>query len=412
MTLPIPNAQARRLFLHLQGLSSPPTRKLTRPGLLSLIEELGFVQVDSINTVERAHHMILFARNQTYAKADLAGLLERDRGLFENWTHDASIIPTAFYPYWEQRFTRDAASLRARWRDWRREGFEEILDEILEHVRDQGPAMSRHLRRPRDASADSASGGWWDWHPSKTALEYLWRTGALAVDRREGFQKVYDLTERVIPAAHRGVTAGGGGDAQGSGDFVDWFCRGALDRLGIATAGEIAAFWDAVTPDEARAWCRERLGRELIEVEIEPADGSKPRVAFARPGILGRAAAAPEPPGRLRVLSPFDPLIRDRARARRLFGFDYRIEVFVPAAKRTYGYYVFPLLEGDRLIGRIDMKCDRGEGVLRVTGLWLEPGIKLTAARRRALDSELDRQRRFAGAERVEYVDGVLKPVT
>lgn len=407
MTLLIPNRQARRLFLHLQGLSAPPTAKLTRPGLLGLIEGLGFVQVDSINTVERAHHMILFARNQTYAKADLTGLLERDRGLFENWTHDASIIPTAFYPYWEQRFVRDAASLRARWRDWRREGFEEILDDILDHVRDQGPAMSRHLRRPRDASADSVSGGWWDWHPSKTALEYLWRTGALAVDRREGFQKVYDLTERVIPAEHRGGAAGGEGDAQDSGDFIDWFCRGALDRLGIATAGELAAFWDAVTPDEARAWARDRLGDELIEVEIEPADESRPRLALARPDILDRMADAPEPPGRLRVLSPFDPLIRDRARTRRLFGFDYRIEVFVPAAKRTYGYYVFPLLEGDRLVGRIDMKCDRRDGVLRVTGLWLEPGINLTAARRRALDSELDRQRRFAGAERVEYAEGV-----
>ena len=199
MTLLIPNRQARRLFLHLQGLSAPPRAKLDRPGLLGLIENLGFVQVDSINTVERAHHMILFARNQTYRKDHLARLLERDRGLFENWTHDASIIPTAFYPWWQQRFARDAERLRARWREWRREGFEHMLDDILDHVRAEGPAMARHLRRPQDASAE----GWWDWHPSKTALEYLWRTGALAVCRREGFQKVYDLTERVIPAAHR-----------------------------------------------------------------------------------------------------------------------------------------------------------------------------------------------------------------
>lgn len=400
MTLSIPNRQARRLFLHLQGLSARPDRKLTRPGLLGLVERLGFVQVDSINTVERAHHMILFARNQTYRKDDLARMLERDRELFENWTHDASIIPTAFYPYWQQRFARDAGRLRARWREWRREGFEEMLDDILGHVRAGGPAMARHLRRPHDKSAE----GWWDWHPSKTALEYLWRTGALAVCRREGFQKVYDLAERVIPAAHRTAAAGGEGDSRA---YVDWFCRGALDRLGIATAGELAAFWDAVTLDEAKAWCRERLGDELVEVTVEPADGSKPRLAFARPDILDRAAAAPEPPGRLRVISPFDPLIRDRARTRRLFGFDYRIEVFVPAARRTYGYYVFPLLEGDRLVGRIDMKCDRRDGVLRVTGLWLEPGVRPTNVRRRALDAELDRLRRFAGADRVDYAGGV-----
>jgi uncharacterized protein YcaQ len=346
--------------------------------------------------------MILFARNQTYAKADLARLLERDRGLFENWTHDASIIPAAFYPWWQQRFARDAGRLRARWREWRREGFEHMLDDILDHVRTEGPAMSRHLRRPQDVSAE----GWWNWHPSKIALEYLWRTGALAVDRREGFQKVYDLAERVIPAQHRTDALGGDGETKA---YVDWFCGGALDRLGIATAGELAAFWDAVTPAEAKAWCRDRLGDELIEVEVEPADDSKPRLAFARPDILDRAADVPEPPGRLRVLSPFDPLIRDRARTRRLFGFDYRIEVFVPAAKRTYGYYVFPLLESDRLIGRVDMKCDRRDGVLRITGLWLEPGIKPTAARRRALDAELDRQRRFAGADSVVYADGYSK---
>ncbi len=290
MALTIPNPQARRLFLHLQGLSAPPNRKLTRPGLLDLIERLGFVQIDSINTVERAHHMILFARNQTYRKDHLARLLERDRTLFENWTHDASIIPTAFYPYWEQRFIRDAGRLRARWRAWRREGFEHMLDDILGHVRREGPAMSRHLRRPQDASAE----GWWNWHPSKTALEYLWRTGALSVCRREGFQKVYDLTERVIPEAYRAGAAGGEGDSRA---YVDWFCRGALDRLGVATSGELAAFWGAVTPDEAKAWCRDRLGDTLIEVEVEPADGSKPRRAFARPeaSITGSRSSCPKP---------------------------------------------------------------------------------------------------------------------
>ena len=396
MALVIPNRQARRLFLHLQGLSAPPAARLTRPGLLALIARLGFVQVDSINTVERAHHMILFARNQTYAPADLARLVEQERALFENWTHDAAILPTEFYPWWALRFERDAARLRARWRGWHSDAFEPMLDDILAHVRTRGPAMARQLRPPRAAAA--LPGGWWDWHPSKTALEYLWRTGRLAVARREGFQKVYDLAERVIPAALREPAAG---------DYVDWFCAGALDRLGIATAGEIAAFWDAVTPDEARAWCAaRRAGGELIEVEIEPADGTRPRAAFARPDILARIADAPDPPSRLRVLSPFDPLIRDRARARRLFGFDYRIEVFVPAAKRTHGYYVFPLLQGDALIGRIDMKCDRTAGTLRVTGLWLEPGIRPTAARNRALEAELDRLRRFTGMDRVERGEG------
>ena len=182
-----------------QGLLAPPTGKQSKADLQRLIEQLGFVQVDSIATVERAHHMTLFARNQTYQRRHLTALLEKDRTLFENWTHDASMIPTAFYPYWQRRFQRDGERLRARWRKIRREGFDAMLAEILDHIEREGPAMSRAFAREEKKGSD----GWWDWHPSKTALEYLWRTGRLVVTRREAFQKVYDLTERIIPAAHR-----------------------------------------------------------------------------------------------------------------------------------------------------------------------------------------------------------------
>lgn len=395
--VPIPNATARRLFLARQALSRPPRQSLGTRGLLDLIEALGFVQVDSISTVARAHHMILFARNQTYRPAHLDRLLERDRTLFEHWTHDAAVIPTAFYRYWHHRFDREGRDLMARWRKWRREGFEDALDRVLETVRAQGPTMARDLGQGMKKPA----GGWWDWHPEKTALEYHWRTGALAIARRVGFQKVYDLSERVIPAHHRE-------DRAGRNEFVDWACRSAVARLGAATSGEIAAFWDLVTPRQAADWCRRRLaGGALIEVLIEPADGGRPRKALAFPDLPEQLPGLPAPPERMRVLSPFDPLIRDRKRCRFLFGFDYRIEVFVPAAKREYGYYVFPLLEGDRLIGRIDMKHDAG--VLRVTGLWLESGVKLGKGRRAALDAELDRQRRFVGAARVQFADGYIR---
>jgi uncharacterized protein YcaQ len=143
-----------------------------------------------------------------------------------------------------------------------------------------------------------------------------------------------------------------------------------------------------------------------VEVDIETAAGGKPRRAFAWPDTIETLARLPEPPGRLRVLSPFDPLIRDRNRTERLFGFQYRIEVFVPADKRRYGYYVFPLLEGDRLIGRIDMICRRKTGDLDVTGLWLEPKVKLSKGRLAALEAELERLRRFTGMERVRFADG------
>jgi uncharacterized protein YcaQ len=394
----IRNAEARRLFLAAQGLSEPPNRKLTDAGLLEVIEALGFVQLDSINTLERAHHQILFARNQTYRHRQLTRLLEREAALFENWTHDASIIPGRFYPYWRPRFAREETRLRERWRKWRRDGFEEMLEAVLTQVREGGPVMARDLGGGEKKNA----GGWWDWHPSKTALEYHWRTGALAVARREGFQKVYDLSERVIPARHRAA-------APSDPEFVDWACGGALDRLGVATSGELAAFWGGVTPAEAATWCRARLGGDLVEVLVEPAGGGKPRAAFARRGLPESLADLPAPPRRIRLLSPFDPLLRDRARAERLFGFRYRIEVFVPEAKRQYGYYVFPLLEGEKLIGRIDLKHERRDATLRVKGLWLEPGCRFTRGREAGLTAELERQRRFTGAERIVFEDGYLK---
>ena len=399
----IANADARRAFLAAQGLARPVGARLTREGLYDLIEQLGFVQVDSINTVERAHHLILFSRNHTYRHGQLGHLLERKAALFENWTHDASIIPTRFYPYWMCRFAQERETLRERWRKWHREGFEAVLDQVLDHVRAEGPVMARHLggeEQKKGAGANAA--GWWNWHPSKTALEFLWRTGELAVARREGFQKVYDLAERVIPAHHREA-------APTRQALVDWACRGALERLVFATSGELAAFWGAVTPAEAAAWCKKHRGRDLAEVAVEPANGGKPRSAYARPDFRDRLSEVPTPPGGIRVLSPFDPLVRDRNRTERLFDFRYRIEVFVPEARREYGYYVFPLLERDRLIGRIDMRAKKDDGALSVTGLWLEPRLKFTRAREAKLAGELDRLASFVGAETVRFQNGFLR---
>nr|WP_276562535.1 crosslink repair DNA glycosylase YcaQ family protein [Hoeflea prorocentri] len=396
--LRVSNATARGLFLERHGLCDDPSRKIGKGDLQALIERLGFVQVDSINTVARAHDLILFSRRQGYRPKQLKALLEKERSLFEHWTHDASVIPTQFYPYWELRFDRYRERLIKRWREWRRDGFEEKIDDVLAHIAQNGPAMSREM----GGDEKKNSGGWWDWHPSKTALEYLWRTGQLAVCRRDGFQKVYDLCERVIAEEHRS-------DRYSVEETVDWACSSALDRLGFATSGEIAAFWEGITPAEAKMWCAERLGSELIEIEIETAQGGRPHRVFARADIETHLEAVADAPSRLRVLSPFDPAIRDRKRAERLFGFNYRIEVFVPEPKRRYGYYVFPLLEGDRLIGRIDMKCRRDTGVLDVTALWPEPKVKLGRGRLARLEAELDRIRRFTGCERVDYADGWIR---
>ncbi|MBS0126335.1 winged helix-turn-helix domain-containing protein [Thetidibacter halocola] len=386
------NGTARRLFLHAHGLGETPSGPGKGADLLALIQELGFVQVDSVRTVERAHDMILFARRPAYRPAHLAPLLERDRSLFEHWTHDAAVIPTDFWPHWRLRFARDRHRLAERWRKWRGDGFHGKLEEVLAHVRDHGPVTSGEMGQDEGRS----SGGWWDWHPSKTALEFLWRSGALSVTRREGFRKVYDLTERVVPEgirAHRPSEA----------DSIDWLCHAALDRLGFATSGEIAAFWDIVTPTEAKDWLAAQAKRSaVVPVTVTQADGGL-RQCHARPETLDALSDVPDPPGRLRVLSPFDPALRDRKRAERLFGFHYRIEIFTPAPQRRYGYYVFPLLEGDRLAGRIDMA--RAGDALHVAALWPERGIRWGAGRQDRLEAELHRTARFAGLERVTWAD-------
>jgi uncharacterized protein YcaQ len=387
----LPNRLARRVFLLRHGLSD------STPGTAAadLVRRIGFVQVDSIATVERAHHMILWSRDQSYRPEALKAPLEQDRHLWEHWTHDAAILPVETYPYWKHRFHRDATRLQGSWQRWFREGYEAQFERILNHIAAHGPVTSSDV----STNEPRGTGGWWDWHPSKTALEWLWRTGQLAISRRERFHKVYDLTERVIPAAllQAEVTAE---------DMTAWACNSALDHLGFGSVAEIAAFWEAIPRDAARAWTQAALAKgEIVEIAVEGADGSQ-RAAFARPDILAIAEAAPTPPARLRVLSPFDPALRDRARAEFLFGFHYRIEVFVPEPKRRWGYYVFPVLEGDRLTGRLDAKAHRAEGTLRVRAFWPEAGVQLTKARTAKLMAELDRLARFSGCNQVELSPG------
>ncbi|MBL4812200.1 MAG: YcaQ family DNA glycosylase, partial [Rhodobacteraceae bacterium] len=246
------------------------------------------------------------------------------------------------------------------------------------------------------------SSGWWDWAPSKTALEYLWRTGELAVVRRVGFRKIYDLAERVIPADLRAQEP----DLATS---LDWACMGALARLGFGTSGEIAAFWELFNPAQVRTWCADALAAGRVEqVDVIDVDG-RARASFALPGLLEQAALLPAPVNRMRLLSPFDPMLRDRARAERLFGFHYRIEIYVPEPKRKYGYYVFPLMEGDQMVGRIDMKAERGAGRLAVRALWPEQGVGFGKGRVARLEAELERAARLSGLDHVSYAADWLR---
>jgi len=398
MTRRISAGNARRLVLHLQGLSGPSPGRVSAGRLLELIERIGFVQVDSISTVERAHHMILHARCRDYRPELLRRLLEDEVLLFEHWTDRvAAILPVRFYPYWKVRFERERSAIEQRFRRWHGEAFLEDVDRLLGQIRENGPVMARDLAPEQGRPA----GGWWSWHAGKIALEFLWRTGRLAIARRAGFQKVYDLPERVIPDEARI-------DRPSHQAFVDWASRAALDRLGFGSPSEIARFFGLLTIEEVRAWSVRHLGNGVVSASVGASDGSE-RKLLARGDLAALLQAAPDPQARVRALNPFDPILRDRERAARLFGFDYRIEVFVPAARRRYGYYVFPLLERDHFIGRIDMKAGRDRGTLDVQGLWMEPGRRLTRARRARLESELDRIRRFASLDAVRFADGFLQ---
>jgi len=381
---------ARRVLLEAQGLARPPAGRAGPAALERLIHSMGYVQLDSISVIERAHHLTLRSRMPGYRQSHLRTLLESRRSLFEHWTHDASAIPTSWRHHWKHRFDRYAVSDRTHpwWSKQMGDDPDAAIRHVLRRLGREGPLRSR------DFAHAGTQGGWWNWKPAKAALEYLWRSGRIAVARREGFQKVYDLTSRVHPDTAR---------KSSRRQHLDWACMEAVQRLAAATPSEIAGFFRAVSLADARAWTLEAVRRgRVIPVEVARAGGGRPVPCVALPDIESLVASARSAPllnhRTLRLLCPFDPVIRDRKRLERLFGFDYRFEAFVPAAKRVYGYYVLPILQGDQLIGRADLKTDRDGDVLRVRGLWWEPSLgKPSAAVTRRLGAELNAMASFVG---------------
>jgi uncharacterized protein YcaQ len=385
---------ARALLVRGAALHEDPLAPVNAAGVLGLIRRLGYVQLDSINSVERAHHHILWTRRHAYRPAHLASLQASGK-VFEHWTHDASIIPAEHFPHWKHRIANVGAW---QWSQWlqRKLGTdrERVLAHVLERIRAEGPLMARDFAHP-----EHKGGTWWDWNPSKAALEYWWRAGQLSVPRREGFQKVYDLTSRTLghvvdlPAPDRAA-------------HIDWCCWEALTRLGVATARELAAFHASVSGAEAAAWAAAaadagRVVRARMEVP-----GGKPRPCVALPNWSRAASAAARALDGMRLLSPFDPIVRDRARCLRVFGFDYRFEAFTPAPKRKFGYYVLPILStrdgASRLVGRLDPELNREAGLLKIRKVWWEIDLQPHRDRRKRLEEAVAAYARFNGVERWE----------
>ncbi|WP_231700943.1 winged helix-turn-helix domain-containing protein [Aliiruegeria sabulilitoris] len=367
-----------------QGLARAPTGPLNA---LAIIRKLGFVQLDTIQVVSRAHHHILWSRNQNYREPMLDKLLARDRSIFEHFTHDASVLPMEFLPMWQRQFRRKREQLdKAGW-------FKGLPDiearaAIKARIAAEG-ALSTKAFETRAAN----SGQMWARPPHKLALDYMWYSGELATCHRMNFTKVYDLAERVFPAHLREACVSD--RAQ-----IDWLCSEALDRLGFASPGEIQRFWDAASRTEVLDWIDRT--ESLHPVEIETADGQWIK-ALGPSDIEQRIAALAAVTSRLRILNPFDPLIRDRDRLNRLFGFEYRNEMFVPAAQRNWGYYVFPILEGHRFVGRIELKGNRRDSSLNVLNFWPEDGVRWPSKRRVKLAAELARLAAFIGVEQVSW---------
>lgn len=373
--LRIKNRDARRLWLSTNGLASTPTGPLN---LMEIITRLGFVQIDTIRNVTRAHHHILWSRNQNYREKLLWPTLRNNRALFEHFTHDASLIPMAFYPMWQRQFRRLGEKVARHY--WYQPGLAKTaIRDIRARIEREGPLSTRAFESKIDGPREM-----WARPPHKKALDQMWYAGDLTTSHRENFIKFYDLADRVIPNRYRA-------DQHSDQAQIDWLCTAALDRLSFASPGEIQRFWAATDAAEVKRWISQQ--QNLQQVEIETHEGEIVP-ALAPEDFEARIANLGPSTSRLRILNPFDPAIRDRNRLLRLFGFHYRNEMFVPKEKRIWGYYVYPLLEGDRFVGRLEIRVDKGANV---TGFWPEPGITWSARRREKLMMELARFARLAG---------------
>jgi len=360
----VPVRTARRLLLEGCALGSPPLKATSR-SVISLVRRLGFVQIDSISSVERAHHLIMHARLDGYAPRHLAHHAEKTRELFEHWTHDASLIRSDWLPWWSHRLERDRRRILAS--GWMRQrlgsNWARSTREVLALLEESGPLGVREVHERLDGSRPRST-GWWEWSPRKSALELLWRTGEVAIHSRRGFEKLYDLASRVHGARPSPPAAEA---------CRGWACTQALERLGAATAREIAGFLGAVSPAEALEWCNAAAGEGLVEAVLLERLGRPPRPGFARRG-WGEVDGSETLDDTPRLLAPFDPLIRDRLRTRELFGFDHRFEAYIPAPRRLFGYYAMPVVVGERIVGRLDLASDRPAGVLRVDRAFAEAG--------------------------------------
>ena len=386
-------SEARRAALAALGFRDerpPPEPGARHVG--RILDRLGLVQIDSVNVLARAHYVPFFSRLGPYDPGllDRAAYAGRRRTLFEYWGHEASLIRVELQPHLRWRMERARAGQGiygglARFRAER----PDFVDAALREVETRGPLAARDL-----AERGRGAGSWWGWSDGKRALEWLFWAGLLTAATRRGFERVYDLPERALPPAILAVPTPSPAEARRE------LVRVAARALGIATERDLRDYF-RLDPVEARS-----AVSDLVE------DGTLRPVAvrgWAHPAFLHRDAVVPRRIRARALVSPFDPLLWERGRTERLFGFRYRIEIYTPAHKREHGYYVLPFLLDDRLVARLDLKADRPAGRLVVQRIGFEPGIDAGAVRA-ALDAELGVLARWLGLGTVEHAPGAVRP--
>jgi uncharacterized protein YcaQ len=347
-----------------QGLHQRPP-VADKDALLDTIHRIRLLQLDTISVVARSHYLVMLSRVGPYDPSDLDALLYPDRRLFEQWAHVACLIPVEDYACFAPVILARRDDPPSHWVDKRLgDDPEGTLATVLAEVRDRGPLASKDFEDPR-----GKRGTWWDWKPAKTALEVLFHGGHLMVERREGFQRYYDLSERVLPASAEPP-------AYSVEDYQRWAVLRSTSCLGVATAAQISDYYRIRKPIVRPMVQSLAEHGELLPLEVE---GWK-ETAYLDPAdlpLLEEIESGGQQPVLTAFLSPFDNLIWDRQRVLDLFGFAYRAEMYVPKAKRRYGYYVMPILHRGRLVGRLDPKADRKTNTLILRALYLEPDVPL-----------------------------------